>query len=358
MGDDLKSATKGLAEQTKKLDIATYYTHNDFELAKKMVTGSYKDLYVLKINFTSSSVYGAIIVFYNHILNYIVHLHGIVSKSFSIQDIKPSAKWKIFEKDIVDIVKKNEHDSVLTNQSLDSFSKGFTVQIGNEIKKFLENDDSIQLVYILQKLAQDTLGFQNVKVLSDYEEISSVDMELFSLSSKKINLKKIQAKEKQENEAKENPQDKNSLNGKAVKLLLQAALVLSPIKGLSISELKVNDRIKIKLIDKNPKAKSVLTAFKAIDEEGNQKPIPARIISIDYSKSDGYKINAIIAKGIFAEIYEEEENIKVLMADGYIFKTSSQKKNNSSGGISMPLLIGLIVFVVAVVAGVVVFLSS
>ena len=65
MPSDLDSAANSLSEQTKKLQIALYYTFGDEDKAKKMVNGTYLDLYVIKGKFSSSSVYGAFVVFLN-----------------------------------------------------------------------------------------------------------------------------------------------------------------------------------------------------------------------------------------------------------------------------------------------------
>ena len=98
--DNLKSAVNSLSEQTKKLDIAAFYTHGNMERAKQMVSVMYKDIYVLKGKFTSSSVYGAFIRFFNLPYCSMICAHSILSHSFDVNDLKTNLEWKEFEKDL------------------------------------------------------------------------------------------------------------------------------------------------------------------------------------------------------------------------------------------------------------------
>ena len=63
--DNLDKAVDYLAEQKRKLDISLHYTHNDMEKAKKMASGNYLDLYVIKARFSASTTFGAFLLFFN-----------------------------------------------------------------------------------------------------------------------------------------------------------------------------------------------------------------------------------------------------------------------------------------------------
>jgi hypothetical protein len=67
----------------------------------------------------------------------------------------------------------------------------------------------------------------------------------------------------------------------------------------------------ISIIDNDDKAVELLQAFNAYNEDGTTKPIAGRIVSITHTT--GYEIYAIVAKGIYARIVEEESFIKVAM---------------------------------------------
>ena len=65
MQNDLNEAANVFSEQTKRLQIALYYTYGDEDKAKKMINDSYRDLVVIKGKFSSASVYGAFLLFIN-----------------------------------------------------------------------------------------------------------------------------------------------------------------------------------------------------------------------------------------------------------------------------------------------------
>jgi hypothetical protein len=137
----------------------------------------------------------------------------------------------------------------------------------------------------------------------------------------------------------------DGLEGKEVKLMLNGALILSPIKGTDIGKLAVGDRIMISIIDKNPKSIDVAKAFNAYDSEGNIKPIPGRIVSI--KRDDYLHVMAIVAKGIYMKIIEEEDNIKVAMDPAY-YNQSGKNEPEDKGSSKTMMVILSIVFIVLV----------
>ncbi len=345
----LRSAVDTLSEHTKKLEIAKYYTHGNFENAKKMVSGSYKDLYAIKGKFSSSSVYGAFLIFYNIVYFQITDYYGIISHSFDVDDIKTNVDWRIFEDEITKNLEKHEHDDVLGSHMKESVAAGLTMQFGTELKKLLEHNDQIGVNHMFQKLCQDKLGFPNLKISVDFNHISSLDMELYSTSSKKLTpdeLKGVEREEEKINDIEKMEDDTDDpLGGKNVKLVLEGTLILAPIKGKEISSLSVGDRVKLNLIGKNPKAISLAKAFKAY-EDGKMLPIAGRIVSIKKLPAGGYKIFVVVAKGIFIKIEEEEEQIKVLMDELGVIGASDKTSDSS---ISTPMIIiGVIIFLILI----------
>jgi hypothetical protein len=93
----------------------------------------------------------------------------------------------------------------------------------------------------------------------------------------------------------------------------------------------------------------IARAFKAYDEENKKvNPVPGRVISIKYIDGMGYKIYAIIAKGVLANIIEEETNIKVGLdpAIAAAAMTAQQQKAENSK-MSLPVIIGLAAVIIA-----------
>jgi len=348
MPSDLDSAANSLSEQTKKLQIALYYTFGDEEKAKKLVNGSSLDLFVIKGKFSSSSVYGAFLVFLNYEYLRVVNSFAMISRSFEISDIKTNQDWRNFERQLVDISQKNGYDEAMTSKMMDSMGKALTIQEITKFSKLITQDDGITVNHSFQKFISDVTGFQNVELSVDYEKTSSIAMELNSLTSIKISAAAEAVKEKiKEAEVKVEKLD-NPLEGKEVKLILSGAMILSPIKGKDISELVIGDRIMISVIDKSPKAKDVLNAFSAFREDGSPKPIAGRIVSIQHAED--YKIFAIVAKGIYIKIGEEEDFIKVGMDPTYYnTQSSTEEADSKKNRMLMYILAGVFFVLVTII---------
>jgi hypothetical protein len=342
MPGELDTAATNLSEQTKKFQIALYYTYGDEEKAKQMVNGSYLDLYVIKGKFSSSSVYGAFILFINIPYLKLMHSYSIYSKSFEVSDIKTNQDWRNFEKDLINYSKKSGFDEGMTSKIKDAISKALTIQEITKFSKLIENDDGIAINHNFQKFISDVTGFQNVELSVDYDKISSIAMEVNSATSIKIRSAELTKDKKAEEEVKVEKID-DPLDGKEIKLMVNGAMILSPIKGKDISTLALGDRIMISVIDRNPKAIDLLKAFNAYDEEGNTKPIPGRIVSIKHDSV--YKIFAIVAKGIYVKIVEEEDFIKVSMDPAFYNSKEAEEEVNTKKNKMTMIVLGIVFFI-------------
>jgi len=273
----------------------------------------------------------------------------MISRSFEVSDIKTNQDWRSFEKQLVAISQKSGYDEAMTSKMKDAMNKSLTIQEITKFAKLIEQDDGIAVNHNFQKFISDVTGFQNVELSVDYEKISSIAMELNSLTSTKISAASAEPVKdtKSEDDIKVEKLD-DPLEGKDVKLVLNGALILSPIKGKDISELVIGDRIMISVIDKSPKVVDLLKAFNAITEDGTTKPIAGRIVSIKHL--DDYKIFAIVAKGIYLKIIEEEPHIKVSMDPTYYnTQSANEDADNKSNRTTMMILAAVFFVLIAII---------
>lgn len=230
----------------------------------------------------------------------------------------------------------------------DQMIKALTIQEITKFAKLIEQDDGIAVNHSFQKFISDVTGFQSVELSVDYEKINSIAMELNSLVSTKISNTPEPVKEKPSGEDIKVEKLDDPLEGKEVKLILNGTLILSPIKGKEISELVVGDRIMISIIDKSPRASDVLNAFKAFREDGTVKPITGRIVSIKHASD--YLIFAIVAKGIYIKIVEDEDYIKIAMDSAYYNNQSSNDEVDSEKNRKlMYILAGVFFFLIVLI---------
>ena len=355
MGENLDSAVNSLSEQTKKINIALFYTGNDMEKAKQMVAGSFKDVVALKMKFTSSSLYGAMIFFINSIQFRFIDSFLVVSNDYLIANIDNMQDWKTFEKDIAS-ARANLIDFRLIIEIKDKLDRGFSSAVLTTVAKLIEKNDTIQLSNTIKKFVQESAGLQRVDISMEYQRISSLEMEVDSVSTRKIDSKVVsgESKEAAVEPFSKNPDDaddvKEGSNG--IRAIIRSSLILSPVKGKHISELKMGDRVLISMVETNDQSRAIAKAFKAYDEEEKKiLPVPARVKSIKFVDGIGFKIYVVIAKGIVGQIIEEEKNIKIAMDPAAMFESeeSVRAKGVKPG-------IGMIVVLVAVILSLVFFI--
>lgn len=357
--ENLDNALNSLSGQTKKINIALHYVGGDMEKAKQMVANSYQDMLAVKCKFSSSTLYGVFLLFFNYVYCRLDDSYWVVSADYTIDNISNTSEWKIFEKDIDEARNKGD-DSRLSNDFKEKFSKAFTVSVGKKIYEYIKNNDSIQLNHYFQKYLQETTGLQRIDLNIDQQQITSLDMEENSISSKKLEAKVLEGKKEEKTKKEAAQKAEDNINrppevGKAgVKMIINSTLILSPIKGKHITQLVVGDRIMTTLIDPHPQTIEIAKAFNAYNDENKKiSPIPARLKWIKYHDGIGYDIYAVIAKGIVVHIQEEESNIKVSMDPSYVLNKQAEEDEAASKK-GLPLIIGLIAAVLVLVGVIVI----
>ncbi len=313
MSEILDAATGSLSDYTKKLEIAMFYTNGDEERAKQMMAGTLLDVYVIKGRFSSTSSFGAFIAFMNQHYLTLNSVYALITNDFELKDIKTHIDWKIFERDLADFMGAHNHDDVLGRQFKNIFTSAFNLNFSGQLKKLMEQQGDLDINRMFQQVVQDRMGLQSVNMSVDVEIISSLDMEIASLTSRKVMDYKRHSQDKSDEDPHieiDTGDDTEVLKGKDIRLIMNGSLILSPISGRDISLLVVGDRIRVKILDTHGKAIQVAKAFNAYDEDGI-KPITGRIVSIRHRRDGGYTIFIIVAKGIYVKIEEIEDNIKV-----------------------------------------------
>ncbi|MBN1500213.1 MAG: hypothetical protein JW982_08660 [Spirochaetes bacterium] len=349
--ENLNSAMNSFSEQSKKINIAMHYLNNDMEKAKMMVAGKLKDIVIVKGTFSSSSLYGAFILFFNYLNLILADSSFLVSPDYSISGIKNSADWKVFEKEIVEI--RNRENSRVSGDFKEKFDAGFTLTFSREFAKMIKAKDTTQLTYILQKYLTENSGLKRLALNLEYQTASSLEMELDSVTSKKLDKKIIEKKKEDEKKAEadaetDSSKDENSepvVGQNGIKLIIKSTLVLSPIKGKYISKVEPGDRVMVTMVEKNPQTVQIAQAFKAYNQEtGVISSIPGRVLKVDYIDNLGYKLYVVIAKGIIAQVIEEETNIKVALDPAQTVNQQSDDEKTSRFG--LPIIISLVAAII------------
>ena len=354
MSEILENAAESLSDYTKKLEIAMFFTNGDEDRAKQMIAGNLQDICVIKGRFTSTQSFGAFIAFFNRYYLTLNSVYPVISESFNLKELKTNDDWRIFEKDLMDFMGSQSHDDVLSRQLKSVFLSSFTVNFASELKKLLDGMSEVDINRVFQLMVQDRMGLQGVSMMVDTEFLSSLEMETESVTSRKMMDYQLRKDDKGSAEIDiqiDTDNDREALKGKEVKLLLRGSLILAPISGRDIGLLVVGDRLKVKIVDRHPRAVQVAKAFNAYTEEGIQ-PITGRIVFLRRRADSGYTIFVAVAKGIYVKVEEMEESIKVAIDTTYmdapVPSDSMSKITMGIIAVLAVLLVGLIITMVLI----------
>ena len=318
-------------EQVSDLEIALYFTGNNEEAAKEMVSGNYKDQYAVKGIFSSSSISGAFLIFFSLSIQSPTNTY-VVATTHPISGLDSEMDWLSFEKSIVDIYASGKLDGIKTGTVSSALSSGMTFSFNQDLKKIFESSDPVMINYRFKRLLEEKLMVPQLRLAMDFEPLSSLEIELKSSSARKLNLKDLKRRNQEEEILKETitktRKHDNPLAGKDVKMLFSGKFILSPIKGKNISLLTQGDRVRVFITDKNSKSIKVAQAFNAFDEKTQTiLPISGRVVSTRFFPKAGYEFYVIIAKGIYLKIMEAQEDIKVSIDEDNKPQGTSQKNS-------------------------------
>ncbi len=157
------------------------------------------------------------------------------------------------------------------------------------------------------------------------------------------------------------PQQDNPVNENAT--VLQVSPILSPVKGIPVTDLKIGNKIMVKIELVSEKANYYIHLYK-LKEDGVIRPLPAEVVDIKSYSSDGaIEIMAKIDEGVFGKCVEEEIQVKVRIFDPKedysIEKNNKEIKNkvaletSSDGSRFIVFLFGLAIVLLAALIGIV-----
>jgi hypothetical protein len=146
---------------------------------------------------------------------------------------------------------------------------------------------------------------------------------------------------------------KKGYNVEAGSVILPLQLILAPVKGKPLYELKIGDRIMAKIVANSEREKYFIDILN-LRVEDHIRPVPCEVIDIKAaSKSDPIEILSQIAPGIYGKIIEDERQVKLRMYDpgvdtpinkkaipaGYAFKDQAKTARAETGMSQMTYII-------------------
>ncbi len=293
-----------LGEKTKQVDMAMKYTRGDILKAKEMASGQYLDVMVVKGKFLveNKGVSGVFLAFFNYIQEYIANVTCIMSSKSSLYEkTRVFDDWKSLARDLQAF---KESSDIVDSQNftyflIDSF-------VGYDVFPDVQERNLDDLTRTVSEIIGKSFNAGTVKCQIELEPTSSLAMELAGV---RIDIPGMEGQDIKEIVAED---ERITMIESEAKFVIEGTAVLSPVKGKNVNDLIAGDKIRVILTGKDMVSEKILRLLGAYDAEGVRQPITGRIKAKVPFEKGGYILYALVAKGVLAKIFEEE-NVKLMI---------------------------------------------
>ncbi len=239
-----------------------------------------------------TNTYGLFLIFFDDEKKEIENLIAIASHYSSLFDIDPHLPWYSFEENIINTKWKGDIALNITIDLQNYLESSLDRDRGYELLMLIKNNDQTKIESLLQAILMKPLSDRNILIETASETVTKSAMN---------NVRS------ERNRAKSD----TSVNSESVEnkikygTILDVDLLLAPVSGIPIYELKKGDKIMVKIINNSPKAKYYIDKLGLV-VENSIIPIPGEVIDINKNEN-GYNIIVKLRKGLYGKAIETEQ---------------------------------------------------
>jgi len=298
----------------------------------------------------ANNLFGQFIIIFNNDKKLIESFHGVISSYSDLFEFEPHNSWDKYQEKITDAKWKGNYNLNMTNAL-------------NDLIKNLATDKNFTSLLFDNAFNYD---YENLEAnLSDLMNRIIHDKTLLLESTiQEITPDEYRDVINQRNKPKEEAEPAkmgNDYNLEEDAVILPVKAILSPVKGKPIFELKIGDKIMVKILSVSDRANYYIDSFN-LREDDKIRPLPAEVIDIKSGKgkNDPVEILTLIEEGLYGKIVEDEKQVKLRIfnpaVDTMDIKTikpsmrpgiqpHKQKAGFSRGTITMIVVLGVILAV-------------
>jgi hypothetical protein len=274
-----------------------------------------------KFKSTTRNIYGLLLVCFNP-NSMVDNLHIIATTFSEIYDTDTHEGWEYFEEQIIKTQWGGKYNQNITRDLKIQFDGMFEDQFLRtqlfEAASDYDYGSAEQIIYDgIKRILQD----KNLKIEVSIQEVSDDEINAVRQSREKARQAEIQGP------------DDDEFHIESGATMLPAGLVLAPVNGKPLYEIRIGDKIMIKLDHKSQKCQQFISLYQLKTEDRTYLPVPADVIDIKApSKNDPVQILTRIEDGVYAKTVEEERQVKLRMFNQVNDRTIKQMKNASKTG--------------------------
>jgi hypothetical protein len=220
-------------------------------------------------------------------------------------DYELHTSWEKYEEHIVDRKWKGNFNNSMTASLTDSFARLSEDQrMMKLLFDYVYNYDYDQMDLILYDIINHIIHDKNLVMETIIQEVTSREFR---------KVKDERSKSRHEDDDKESDEEEEK-NRQSV--ILRVKPILSPVKGKPIYELRIGDKIMIKIIPATSRENYYIDLYN-LRESGVIKPNPSTVIDIKSTagKNNPVEILTEIMPGVYGMFTEDDKQIKLKIFD-------------------------------------------
>lgn len=260
---------------------------------------------ILKARFkaTESNTFGLMIIFFSLSQKMIDNVLVAASHFSSIYETPPATSWADFEEKITqlkwkgDISTNTSHDLqlLLTNTIKQDIAEELIEAINHGQKNKIEHT----ITNILIK------GLIDKSVIFEYhtERISHKD--IINVKDERARREKEEREAKQREEIRQQESEKFQVEEGAV--VLPVNLILAPVSGIPIYEVKAGDLIMVRLDGSTERGNYFIDLLNARTQEGEITPVKGTVKEVSMNALGEFELLIEIGPGIYGKTLESEQ---------------------------------------------------
>lgn len=307
----------------KKVSRVQQYVANKTALAEKIVQNNLDDMALVSFTFRyGGDEAGAGLILYNSVLKDFYKIFIALPIDKKTQSIVISDSAVDFYYRLIDIANSSELNNELISEMMDKFKGLHKGAVYDHIK----SSDQDKVKKLIYQVLRDFIGEQII-----------LETRIEYMNSLKVDLLLHPGKDEEKSEG-----GKEKFDEFANIQMIDVIPLLSPTKGVRISNLKRDDQVQVILDRKDPLGYKLLKSMNLMVDD-RVKPVNSEIYSVKYKKGEGYKLIVRITDDLYGRAVEEED-VKVKVAVPVIEEEIKRSR--------ISMLIGIIagIIVLAIIA--------
>ena len=294
-----------------------------FNMDSEIPQGSEDNILIVKGRFKSvtMNLYGLLLIIFNNTKQLDTY-HIIVSSYSDMFDYEPHISWEKYEEYIVDRKWKGNFNNSMTLSLMEGLNN--LTEDNNTSRLLFDhayNYDYDQMDIILYDLINRIIHDKNLIMETIIQEVSTSEFR---------KVKEDRSKPQEDDDEK--PAGTEKLN-----IILKVKPIVAPVKGKPIYELKIGDRIMIKIVPSTPKENYYIDLYNLKEEKGI-RPVPASVVDIKSiaGKNNPIEILVEIIPGVYGQFIEDEKQVRLRIFDpatDSLLTGVNQKSTNTQSSI-------------------------